>query len=903
MTLLGHLQKYLQRNPEAIVVVPTQRVKLFIAQRIGQGNLPHYLWQLQEMVAHYAPWLLMESIQWHFQLLQWLQSILTQHTITTYLPTIENLANDLDTLYEYLPLSQQPETALQHIATYFRTGFPNQNKHFQGIPESQFPEIFNTLAEKLKEFPKDFYVFESFLLRWAAQNPQAWIPYIPENYPIYILSDAYLSPVRKKIIELLQQRNAKVFTETSPLFNELQEKWVLEGQQKASFYQQLTSLKANVITPYQRRIQIHVHYVAERSEQVALLRSNLQKDKAQAVITPSVDIIPLLIEGLSDYPINLSLGLPLQYTAIATFVELLTKSWNEYVQHKKVSHVIVQRWQIHPIGKYFIKEKSLIPCQFFYGINEIFEESLLEWFQKPCLESLIKILSEARYSEHVQPLRPIHTAAIDSFVKTLAVLLPYRSLICSSNRSDDFLRLCLHLLYRNTITLKPVETPVIHILQLLETRALAFDVLFFLDFIQSRFPGRTETATFLTPVLRNHFSLPSSRHKIAWMHFYFYTLLQKAKEVHLFVPRLGPLNQPFSTPIEEEPSIWIAQLQYLKEHQKTITLAMHYHNYLPKVQWISTAARQVPAPPSCVFPLETFSPSQLTTLLRCPRKFYLTYVFPLELEEVSMDLFTIDPLIVGKLFHQTAANLYRVSSTKNLQERRKRLIEQLKTYSEPEALKQIILKTFYQDVCQSTPNDNNTKIVPLVVEVVSEYLKQLIHYDLERLENGEVLNIIHERDFCINGHIKGTIDRIELLSHGKVNLIEFKTGSVSEKNSDNIVKRLKSFVSDYKNGNKIIKPIERELLPWLQLSLYSYGYAQENKGAFTQKSFIVRLSDFSPLEKTWDEQQDATLFQSCEELITFIKNNYSESNIERLFFPIESDECKYCSFRYFCGRY
>ncbi len=189
----------------------------------------------------------------------------------------------------------------------------------------------------------------------------------------------------------------------------------------------------------------------------------------------------------------------------------------------------------------------------------------------------------------------------------------------------------------------------------LETRALDFESIVILSFNDDVLPGRNHPVSFITPSLRFAFGLPDYKHHDAVYAYYFYRLLNRAKNVYLvYNSRAEGLSSG-------EKSRFGLQLEMEQMKGQVETIPVGYDLLLtPSLPITIEKSQEVIDKLTENLSRKsggiTLSPSGLTTYLTCPLRFYFRYVARIdEEEEVSEEAGALE---FGRIIHKTMEELY-----------------------------------------------------------------------------------------------------------------------------------------------------------------------------------------------------------------------------------------------------
>jgi CRISPR/Cas system-associated exonuclease Cas4 (RecB family) len=317
----------------------------------------------------------------------------------------------------------------------------------------------------------------------------------------------------------------------------------------------------------------------------------------------------------------------------------------------------------------------------------------------------------------------------------------------------------------------------LQVLGLLETRTLDFDHIILLSANEGILPRAADIPSYIPISLRAGFNLPTPEHFDSIYAYYFYRLIQRAKNVALVYDSgtgglrtgersrfLHQLHYEMNLPITEiTPSSSIAQIPVQPIRiDKTGDVAVALAKYAIKDGRL-------------------LSPSSINEFLNCPLKFYFHQIAGLpQPEEVAEE---IDARIFGNLLHKAMKIIY--TGFDQLQVTREKLESLLK---EDHLIDLALDKAFSEELFGSQENTGNRKVEGynlIIRQVIRTYMYQLIRSELEStpfliksLEKKFAASIpVVVEGKTIELQVGGIIDRIDMRQNNLI-IIDYKTGSV-----------------------------------------------------------------------------------------------------------------------------
>lgn len=433
----------------------------------------------------------------------------------------------------------------------------------------------------------------------------------------------------------------------------------------------------------------------------------------------------------------------------------------------------------------------------------------------------------------------------------------------------------------------------IQVMGILETRCLDFKNLIILGLNENKWPRTFTAPSFIPANIRKGFGLPGIDEQDAMYSYYFYRLVQRAKNV---TATYSVIKEGIGT---GELSRYGYQLQYDSMHRPEKTnLDFHFANDPAKPISVASSeeiVRQLLAKNTLDHPL---SPSAINMYLKCSLQFYFRYVVGLpEPDEVQEE---IDGMIFGNIFHDTMETLYQPLLDKVMNRSDIENISKNKVLLENKILKKIAKNYFKEDENSRKPVVLEGKSV-LVYENMKTYLKQLFKLDAQ-LAPFTLLGLEKEVKIPVeincNGRpadiiVGGTIDRIDRKEE-TTRIVDYKTGNV------------KSF--SFKSLEELFKRNEKDpKKEILQALIYAWVFTESEKIDHVQPAIYS-------LRKFFDENFNPNIRRDGREFyFQDVKNEFVESMKKLLaeIFSTENtftqtphtDHCKYCAYREICQRF
>ena len=429
----------------------------------------------------------------------------------------------------------------------------------------------------------------------------------------------------------------------------------------------------------------------------------------------------------------------------------------------------------------------------------------------------------------------------------------------------------------------------LQVMGVLETRCLDFENLIILGLNENKWPRKFTAPSFIPFNIRKGFGLPGIDEQDAMYSYYFYRLVQRAKNI---TATYSVVKEGMGT---GELSRYGFQLQYDSVHKPEMrNLDFVFAN--DPVQPITIpGSREISQRLIQNNSKERFlSPSAINTYLSCPLKFYFHYVAHLpEPDELKEE---IDGVVFGNIFHDTMEELYRGYVGKLIGKADLELLMKDRLRIENEITKQIARHYFRQNPPFQQKIVLEGKSL-LIFENIKTYLFQLIKKDMEYAPFTVVsLEQKYERPVQLGDRqiwVGGKIDRIDE-KEGKLRVLDYKTGNVQAFSAAELSNL---FERDVKDPKKEI----------LQALIYCWGLAPQKPGKDivpgiyslrklfeTKFSWEIKINRqrfvFSDIEDEFEEELQSLLSEIYTEDLGFAQTEHIQ-------------KCGYCPYRTICRRY
>ncbi|MBN2274467.1 MAG: PD-(D/E)XK nuclease family protein [Bacteroidales bacterium] len=635
-----------------------------------------------------------------------------------------------------------------------------------------------------------------------------------------------------------------------------------------------------------------------------------------ALVLPDEKLMLPVLHSLPPYvnDINVTMGYPLKESAAFSFLELV------YHLHKNA------RDQNGDLKTFYYKDViALLKHPFIYSCYKETTDKLISSIRNN--NSVFPALKDLQANDELQFLfQPLRSAAdtisyllnILEFtirnilnaddleinrlqlectfqayqsIKRLSEILLVSELAFSSQLLFRFVRKILRGI---TVPFSGEPLAGLQVLGLLETRLLDFENVILLSMNEGIMPRSFQFSSFIPANLRFGFGMPVPEHYDAVYAYYFYRLIQRAKNVFLIY------NEHADGMVTGERSRYIHQLACEPVFGvKEIRLETVFPDNPVKEIAINKTAK-IYSKIDRYFEGNSgawLSPGAVNEYISCPLKFYFHRILSLkEAEEVAED---VDPLIFGNILHVSMNELYNPFVGKDV--KKEDLTGMIK---QTDRIEDIIIKAFQKIIYKNASDQTRelTGMHMIIKEIIKKYIVQILNSDLKNcpfyivsLEK-EYRSIIHcnSQGRICNIQIGGIIDRIDRYN-GKTRIIDYKTGT-GKLFFDGIESLFTS------------RPSKRNEAA-LQVFLYSYLYqCKFHENPVVPCLVYVREShshDFSWMLKDRSDRSEELSFTKYFNLFEELLKSTLENLIDPSVPFIQTDDedyCRYCAYRDICHR-
>lgn len=664
-----------------------------------------------------------------------------------------------------------------------------------------------------------------------------------------------------------------------------------------------------------------------------------------AIVMCNEQLLPTIIHCLPETvdKVNITTGYPLSQSPISSLLkallELHTTGYSSHTGKYRLKYVnAILR---HPYMRYISDNNAKLfrqlntdtkiyyptpqqlsidkgTMELFCGLNiqdiplKDMPHETLKWIMR-----LLKIIAANSHDNNNDPLFQ------ESLFRTYTLINRLVSLCGNGDLEVDITtmqRLVFQLTETTSIPFHGEPAEGLQIMGMLETRNLDFDHILLLSCNEGQMPKGAGNTSFIPYSIRKAYDLTTIDHKVAIYAYYFYRLLQRAKDITIVY------NSTADERNTGEMSRFMLQLQVESGHKiEKYTLKAGISGTPHEIQSIGKTTKimselikrfSIDSNPdkdprqnrdSEVTPLLT--PSAINRYMRCQLQFFYNYLGGLN-EKENDEEDEIDNRIFGNIFHAASQYIYELLTQKS-SHITKGDIERLLNHRVE--IEQAVDKAFREELFKVNDNGafcpeyNGLQIINR--QVIITYLRRLLRIDMQSapfdivgLEN-VVLDIIGIKAGGqeIYTTIGGRIDRIDCINDGtgeRLRIIDYKTGSKKlgamgsiedvfntdniggSKHADNYLQAMLYSIIVNKRYNSNRKPVSPALL-FIQ-------HAAQNDYDPTLTIAKKRIDDIAGYEDEY--------MQHLQEVLTGIFNP------EIPFSPTgDSNRCKHCPYKELCG--
>ena len=638
-----------------------------------------------------------------------------------------------------------------------------------------------------------------------------------------------------------------------------------------------------------------------------LLKTEIDNDnsiKTALILSDESLLIPMLYALPIDKSVNITMGYPIKYTSTYNFIDLFLSLHKNYKAEKGFSNTNTKEILSHPylvslckdeIAKLdrFIFNNSYIPAEKLLSECELMKLIFTPCYYNNLLPQLLLVIEHL--GENIDKTLELDNECLSqvyiSVNKTITLLQRYPDVSIDAYTIYRIMTSVLKM-----VNLSFIGEPLsgLQMMGMLETRCLDFDNIIITSFNEGIFP-KSDIGNSLIPYsIRKPYNLPTTDHQDAIFSYNFYRLIKRASNVWLIYDTRN--NNDNST---GEVSRFVKQLEYLYNVQIDKKQVTHIPEICKSEPIIIEKTEEDITNINKYLQETGLTPSALNEYIKCPLKFYYTYIKGIrEKFEVAT---TLDAAQLGTVFHAVMELIYTPFKDKkvtkeDLSQYTKEKIEELTTKAVIATLYE--LKNF-DDVEKYTYEITGEN--KILFEIIVEMVVNMLECDKKRTPFTHISNEKrYDKDYTTSeGYkllLKGYIDKIDETDNA-VHLIDYKTTKLNDNilatkvdSADELSKFF--YESNYK---KYVKEI-------LQMCFYNLLYRKHTNKEIETYLFMARMSfdhdNFLTNTQVILPENWETVF--CDELDKVIHNLINKEN--RIYQTDNTKNCEYCYFAPMCRR-
>lgn len=458
---------------------------------------------------------------------------------------------------------------------------------------------------------------------------------------------------------------------------------------------------------------------------------------------------------------------------------------------------------------------------------------------------------------------------------------------------EGYFRLVRRLLHHYRIPFSGEPLAGMQVMGILETRTIDFENVVILSVNEGILPRSQHFPSFIPHNLRFGFGMPTAEHQEAIYAYYFYRLLQRAKNIVLIYNDsadglrtgecsrfLHQLRYETGNPVEE--SAFVFNVSRIRSKNIIIEKDERVMNVLAK--YFGPGGK-------------VLTPSAINEFLNCSLKFYFHYVSGLPQNDEVTDL--VDQRLFGNLLHKSMKGLFESLGSEHADQEMLELL-----LAQHDRIERVVEEAFREEWHGQGSTGLPVKIEGfnlIIKQILIKYILQLLKYD-RSLAPFEIISL--EKPFQTGFHLKygntqqeirlgGIIDRIDR-HKGSVRILDYKTGRI--KNSFPDVESLFA-AKDRERYDAVLQVLiytlvysrlfpEKHLVPGLVFIRESHKDTFSYNIKYGKRQVAL---NFSQLSHDLEEQLKWHLARIFDE-----GEPFSQTEISRI--------CSYCSYSGICHR-
>lgn len=649
----------------------------------------------------------------------------------------------------------------------------------------------------------------------------------------------------------------------------------------------------------------------------------------ESLLMPVLNSIPEEIDSVNvtmGYPMSASSFYSFLTDALSMQLHMRTKGACNLFYHKQVRSILTSNIfnQVKTAGDKAVADKVISDAKYYIPETDLGGTPLLRAIFTPVVNDMksadaVQSANLARYIQSVVSavaprlvLNPGLAPELE-FAKKCYDAAKYLQNVNLEILPVTFARLFHQLLGGQSVPFAGEPLKGLQIMGPLETRALDFSNVVILSCNEGVFPRKNVSASFIPHELRQGFGLPTYEHQDAVWAYYFYRLIQRASAVWLVTDTRPDKRR------QGEASRYILQLEY------DYRLPIEYYSATSNIH-VEKGGESIPKPDDIKEKVTSMclSATAIENYITCPVKFYYQNVLKLRKDDEIAE--SLDARTVGNVFHKVMQAIYlgewamdpgqamdRESIKAALNEHpamefaSKEYLKQWTALGAP--LRAKVRAVIMEELRTVEVTGRNLVYENMICRYVNIVVKRELEY-LGRV-GADGFHILALEgwfgwklgEYSFGGYID-RLDRVDTSSGSVIRVVDYKTGSVSEKESkitDGDARETADLLippaGETRNQNKDVPKIAMQVFVY-DMFVKDSGFWHD--GARLQNS-IYGVSSLVTEGLTVEDESQEFSREMKERLPALLEEIVSTDKP----FVMTSDEnnCSYCNFKNICGRW
>lgn len=801
---LEDIQKTTKSFENVVVILPSQRAKMFLKQelkdKIGVGFLPEIL-NIEQFIHQISEIQKVDSIQLLFYFYEVYKKIeKNPDSFDVFSSWAFTVLQDFNEIDQHLVDSKEIFTYIKDIERLKKWSV---NGTFQ---ETDLIKNHHSFLEKLYQYYKAFYQFllsenvgyQGVLYRESCKKIHQYLEKTKHKKFVFIGFNALNKSEEFLFQKILENGNADIYWDIDTAFlnsNHQAGNFIRKYQTSWKYFEKHPLKTIGNTFSSEKNIQIigaaknntQVKYIAEILENT----SNFNKT---ALVLSDENLLPITLNSLPKNinGVNITMGYPLKDVPatklfLSVFQLFLTQEKLQKSLVNEFYYKDVIRLLKHPFVIKFIpnidvfitsisKENSLFISQKDLESSLIFQSNEVK---SRILELFSPFLSMDVFIENILSFILLLKETADvlqkeylfRFFTTFTQLNTLQKRFSFFKDLKTFSIFFKQIIAAETISFQGEPLQGLQLMGMLETRVLDFETIILASANEGVLPASKQQHSFIPFDVKIAFDLPTYKEKDAIFSYHFFRLIQRAKNIYILY---NTEQDHFGS---GEKSRFVTQLELMKTDiiKKIVT---------PKMLSQPITLKEISKNQAVLNKLELFaksgiSPSSLTSYLHNPIQFYKQKILKIkEFDDVEE---TIAHNTLGTVVHETLDELYKPFIGKYLAE--SDIVEMGKIAND------LVVKHFKTHFKNGNIFTGKNR---LIFEVAKRFVSNFLAKEKELLKDkNNHLKIIAteqqlETEIHIDGFdfpfkIHGNVDRIDEFN-GVLRIIDYKTGKVIKQN-------------------------------------------------------------------------------------------------------------------------